>query len=475
MMRAAGTTLLVSAVAAAIVTRSLSPAPVATTTPQAQSLNAGYTRSLDDLRTHFWDAHSGRIQPTQGNGGPQNGLVVAGQNATTFWQMAQFHKLLYGAWHIDHRADAKEAIVANWHFIQSTYTQAQLRGDGRDDQSVSVSDDAGWKANFFAQVHSVIGDPEALHDLEEMLPRITHRFLDDNQPRILHGASPAGQPLYSNPHGILYAAEQDQHAYQTYGRVSTLYEATLALAALYAYEHDDDRAYLSYAKATFAWLQADLRNVKQSPADTATGVYLCELTLDPAKVRSGRLEAKNRYYTRPVRALSAEYSGGTLAMAVLAARLYRLTRDESYLNEVRSISEAFSRLDAFGRERNGIRMFVNERDPWTDGYWYPDFVSEVLPLPGVDKTGTFRNALRATAAAITAQRTSDGYYGADWSGRELDTANGVWTWAEESRRANQNQGGGPAAPEQIMTSANSALVLQAAHSLGAIPISIATH
>ncbi|WP_242098004.1 hypothetical protein [Sphingomonas sp. CROZ-RG-20F-R02-07] len=434
-------------------------------------IETGYARATRDLWSHYWDAGddnpagSPRIRATQGNGGPDNGLIVDSQRATTFWQMAQFHKLLFGQWVFDQSATAREAIGANWRAIRTTYSDAQLRGDGRADQSISVSDDAGWKAAFLAQVHTVTGDPAALHDLEEMIPAVTARFLDPNQPRLFHGKTPAGRALFSNPHGILYAAQEDRHAYATYGRVSTLYEATLALAALYAYEQDKDPAYLSYAKETYRWIHTDLRNVKQSSDDTATGVYLCELMLEPAGLQSDHPQAKNRYYGKPVRALSAEYGGGTLAMAVLAARLYRLTHDSAYLVEARDIIKAFVLPDAFGRWRKGRLLFVNARDPWTEGYWYPEAVAEVLTLPGIDPAGTFRSAVRNTAAAIMAARMPDGYYGADWSGTELDPADGVMTWFEESTRANGGRGGGLAAPRQIMTSANSALLLQAAHLL----------
>lgn len=437
--------------------------------PQARSaIYRAYSRAATDLWSHYWDAGNGnadgysRIRATQGNGGPANGLVVAAQRATTFWQMAQFHKLMFGQWRFDRSATAQAAIAANWATIRKTYTLAQLAGDGRDDQSISVSDDAGWKASFLAQVHATTHDPEALHALEEMIPAVTTRFLDPHQPRLSHGRTPAGHPLYSNPHGILYAAAEDRHAYATYGRVSTLYEATLALAALYAYGQDRDPAYLSYAKATYDWIHADLRNVKEAPSDTATGVYLCELKLDSETLAKGDPQAKNRYYGKPVRGLSAEYGGGTLAMAVLAARLYRTTGKTAYLSEARGIIDAFVRPDAFGRTRHGDVLIVNARDPWTEGYWYPETVTEVLTLPGVDPLHAFRTALVATATAIAAQRTADGYYGADWSGPELDTADGVWTWLEESRRTNGGLGGGEAAPRQIMTSASSALVLQAA-------------
>ena len=433
------------------------------------AIKAGYDRALRDLWSHYWDAstHNGagapRIRATQGDGGPANGLVVDAQRATTFWQMAQFHKLLFGQWKFDRSAAADAAIRANWAAVQATYTPAQLRGDGRDDHSINISDDAGWKANFLAQVHAVTRDPEALHDLEEMLPAVMDRFVDANQPRIMHGTTPAGRPLRSNPHGILYAAAKDLGAYAAFGRISSLYETTLALAALYAYEQDHDTAYLSYATSTYRWIHADLRTVKDSPNDTATGVYLCDLSLDPAKLATGHAQPKNRYFGKPIRGLAAEYDGGTLAMAVLAARLYRLTGTEMYLVEAKNIIGAFARPDAFLRQRQTNAVFVDARDPWTAGYWYPEVAAEVLPLPGVDPHGTFHSAMASTAAAIVGQRTSDGYYGADWSGPELDIADGTQTWIESGNRINAGRGGGQATPRQIMTSANSTLVIQAAH------------
>jgi hypothetical protein len=429
---------------------------------------AGYNQAVVDLRRRFWTeerdpAHPSppHILPTQGDGGPNHGLVDR-RAWPTFWQMSQYAKFLVGDWRFTRSEKAKERIASNWAFVQQTWTPQQLAGDGKADSSVTASDDAAWKANYLAQVHEVTGDARALRYLEEMIPATLARFADPNQPRIMLGRSPAGRPIASSRFGMLYVAADNVEGTKTYGVVSSLYEVMFAHAALYVYEQTDNPAYLQYARRTYDWTRAQLRNVKENDADTATGVYLTALLLDPKSFVNGMPAAENRYFGKPIRGLSAEYSGGTLAMAVLAARLYRVAHDPAYLGEARSIAAAFVRTDAFGRRRGADRLFVNERDPWTEGYWYPDFVTSVLPLPGVDPSGAFKAALISTARAIVLQRSPDGLYGADWSGPELNINTHLYSWTAESAQANGGKGGGPATPAQIMTSANSAMVVQAA-------------
>lgn len=443
------------------------------TTAGDSAIATGYRRLVADLDGHFWDSNRAanvvnmpRLRPTQGDGGPRNGLLLDQWKVPTFWQMAQYAKLMTGEWRIDHDDAAKRRIAQNWAYLQKVNTPAELSGDGSRDRTVNISDDAAWKANYLAQVHEVTGDPAALAYLMEMIPATLTRFADPKQPRIDYGTSAGGRPFFSNPYGMLYAADGDAAGTASYGRISSLYEVMLAYAALYVFEQTGNDAYRRYAVNTWRWVFQNLRNEKENDGDSATGIYLCDLQLDPATFVNGRPVAKNRYFGKPIRGLSAEYSGGTLAMAVLSARLYKATGDAAYLSEARSIAAAFVRPDAFLRLRDGTPLLVNERDPWTEGYWYPDFVAQVLVLPGVDGDGRFRAALRNTAAAIVRQRTGDGYYGADWSGAELNIADKTRTWIEEAARGNGGRGGGQALPQQIMTSANSGLVVQAAYALG---------
>jgi hypothetical protein len=164
------------------------------------------------------------------------------------------------------------------------------------------------------------------------------------------------------------------------------------------------------------------------------------------------------YYGPPVRGLSSSYSGGTMAMAVAAARLFRITKDQQYLDEARQITSDYVKRRAFLRPGN---LFVNERDGWTDGHWAPYFADEVLSLPGVDAGGLWKTCTRNTALAIISHRTPDGFYGPDWSGPELNTNDKSMTWVEQARRGT-GSGSGMALPGQIMTSSDAAAMVSAA-------------
>jgi hypothetical protein len=257
--------------------------------------------------------------------------------------------------------------------------------------------------------------------------------------------------LQASFYGILYATPTDDPDHQ--GRVATL-EIMIANAAIYIYQQNHDKDYLDYAVGTYDWTKKYMRHRKR-------GYYYCELDISPTVNGAANphyLKPIGDYFGPPVRGLSSSYSGGTMAMGVAAARLYKITNDPQYLADAQDITTHYVRRDAFLRPGD---VFVNERDGWTDGYWAPWFANEVLPLEGVDSSGLWKTAIRNTALAIVAQRTPDGFYGADWSGPELNTNDKTMTWAEEAIHSVRS-GAGMALPGQIMTSANSAAMVTAA-------------
>jgi hypothetical protein len=117
-----------------------------------------------------------------------------------------------------------------------------------------------------------------------------------------------------------------------------------------------------------------------------------------------------------------------MAMAVCAARLYQITGQLEYIQEARDIAARYVTKKAFLRPGN---LLVNERDGWTDGYWAPAFAYEVLPLAGVDPTNLWKISACNTALKILNHRTPNGYYGADWSGPELNTNDKSMTWSSK--------------------------------------------
>lgn len=415
--------------------------PVALDEP---SVHSGYEQVFSDLQHHFWDPNYKipRIRPTRGGNSAATPLDVGtiDNNAPypRFWQMAQYANIQYWNWKITHSAAMKAQIKSQWRYIRSVFSDKAITSPGSLG-IISVSDDAAWELNYLIQVHEVTGDAHALALAQELLPSILNCFADPNTPRVHYGS------LMGSPYGILYATAKGDPGLQ--GRSSS-YEIMIADSALEMYQQTRNSDYLDYAIGTYNWTQKYLK-------DPSRGYYYCMLDLRPTINGSKNphyLTPVGETHSPPVRGHSASYSGGTMAMAVAAARLYKITGDQKYLAEAQAITSDYVRRDVFLRPGN---LLVNERDAWTDGHWGPYFADEVLPLPGVDSTGLWKTAIRSTALSIIAQRTPDGFYGADWSGPE----HGLWI--QQAGHGN-GSAGGMAVPDQIMTSSDSAAMVTAA-------------
>jgi hypothetical protein len=411
------------------------------------SLRAGYERLVSDMTRNWWDAgyKIPRIRPTRGgNSSPQAFDVGSIHNKAakpSFWQMAEYTNFQYWDWRITRSPEMKARIVSQWAYIRSVFPDAALRSAAKSSGIINVSDDAAWELNYLVQVHEVTNDPRALADAVALLPRILDRFADPNAPRVRYGA------LQASPYGILYNTNADDRAH---GGRSSAYEVMIADAALSIYQRNHNKDLLNYAIGTYGWMEKYMRHPTR-------GYFYCELDLRPtvngARNPHYRVPMGDRFGP-PVRGLSSSYSGGTMAMGVAAARLYRITGEQPYLDEARRITAVYVKPKAFLRPGD---LFVNERDAWTDGHWAPYFADEVLSLPGVDPDGKWKTAIRATAQSILNQRTPDGFYGADWSGPERNPKDGTMTWAEQAPHRN-----GMAVPSQIMTSSSSAAMVSAA-------------
>jgi hypothetical protein len=426
--------------------------PVSGVVPSTQpSLRPGYDRVMRDLQRHWWDAgyRIPRIRPTRGGNSTPTALDVGAVNDRaafpSFWQMEEYANIQYWNWKITHSPETKAKILSQWHYVRSIFSDQAISSAAKSNLMVNVSDDAAWVMSYLVQVHEVTGDPRALADAQALLPSILDRFADPNMSRVSYGS------LAGSPYGILYATASDDPDHQS---VSTTYEIMIADSALYLYKQTHKPDYLDYAIGTFNWTRKYMKHPKR-------GYYYCELDIRPS-IKG----VKNPHYLvpmgdnwgPPVRGLSSSYSGGTMAMAVAAARLYKITGQQTYLEEAKAITSAYVKPHAFLRPGN---VFVNERDAWTDGFWAPYFADEVLPLPDVDPANLWRTAIHNTALSIISQRTSDGYYGADWSGPERNPVGGSMTWTQQALQGT-GSGGGMALPGQIMTSSNIAAMVTAA-------------
>ncbi len=477
----------------------------------ASTLVAGYQQAYNDMLGEYWDstsnngANSPRIRPTDGGSGL---LISDSSSQVSFWQMSQYHTLLYSHWRVFKDAATENKIAANWQAVKNMYagtsSTSGLGSDGSGDGTVYASDDGAWKLLYLCQVHEVTGDAAAVTFAAQAFRQLQLRFKDPNT-TATYGSITASQ------YGMLYAVTGSGDESGQFG-VSSLYEVGYALVALYIAKYASVAGvsasdFTNYAAATWAWMYKHLRynSIKGSNPDNfsstanysgATGIYFCDLDIKPyvlsnlnkgatntstpnrgylqafgnggsisAGAYQGGTDNADTQYGPPVRGNSASFSGGMFGMGVLSARLYALTGTSSYLQECQSIAQAFWQSNAFGRSSN---LLCNERDPFTEGQFYPLFAYEVLGLSGVDPQGTLSTYMQATGTNIlnTCIDTSTGSrrYTADWAGPESSTSwppntnTSPTTWQAQYV---QNGNAGQAGFQQIMPQANTVLALLA--------------
>jgi hypothetical protein len=124
-----------------------------------------------------------------------------------------------------------------------------------------------------------------------------------------------------------------------------------------------------------------------------------------------------------------------MAVASLSAQFYLLTGSTKYVDDINSILQAMLQNRTFLRPGSNVGLpgdiLLNDRDGWSDGIFAQNFAYDVLSLAGVDDTGRFKEVFSNTAQSIINQRTSDGFYGADWSGPEWDMNHSWASWAAQ--------------------------------------------
>jgi hypothetical protein len=427
---------------------------------ETSSNDAAYQQVYDDLIRNFWDADNSRIRPTNGCSAGTNGCPVTGGSRgpvgevngeltlPSFWQMSSMASFLFWDWKYTGSRRTLERIKDQWAYVRSVWDDRKLSSASPSSLTMNVSDDAAWVLHYLEQVHEATGDSRALDNMVALLPSVLNRWKDTDteaNPPKHYGA------LAASRYGILYS-ERGSGDMDHQGR-STTFEAMIANAALYIHRQTGDPEFFEYAVGTYDWMRRYLRH--------PSGVYWIELDLRKSvggAPNASYLKAIGHHFGRPQRGCDSTYMAGTMAVAVLAGRLYQLTRDQQYLDEARSIAAALIGPGGYLREGG---VFANTRDGWTNGYYFPPFEHEVLPLPSVDPDGHLKGAIRNTALAIVRLRDEQGRYSADWSGPESNACvPRAQTWEEQAARGT-GSGQGMAKSTQIMTNATSASVVQA--------------
>ena len=103
---------------------------------------------------------------------------------------------------------------------------------------------------------------------------------------------------------------------------------------------------------------------------------------------------------------------GNMAMPVINAKLYNITKEKKYLERAINGANALINSKAY----TGGDIFLNDRDAWCNSTFAGRFVSEVLTLDGVNSaraSALFKNTAEAILDNCV---TEDGRYRGSWGG-----------------------------------------------------------
>jgi hypothetical protein len=436
------------------------------------NLRRAYAQARDGVLARWWDTQVRAIRPTNG-GAPaaRNGLLGRDVVVPTFWQMECLENALFNDAELDPSGGSRRRIAEQWRFVTTgvpAFTPRVLAGDGRD-VTINSSDDAAWHCWYLMHAHLVTRDARALAWLAEATATTRARFADRDtagNPMVTLGRTPAGRIIATDRYGILYA-EEDGRFFEQFGKISTSFEAVLALTELYVYRQLGISAYRECARASFRWIHEKLRTpASTDPNAKAEGLYETELCLarsggTPRDRHAAYLAPVAGFWGKPIRSLDSTYMNGATAMALLAARLAELPETSAddrtgYRGEAVHVANTLSRLDAYGRDVGGKRLIANTRDPWSEAHTAFPFAREVLSLPGVDRASV--RAFVDTARYILLNaRDKAGRLTADWAGPERNFNTGRSTWQDDYAARPGDQAGAV----QIMTEGETLAMVQA--------------
>jgi predicted alpha-1,6-mannanase (GH76 family) len=268
-------------------------------------------RGVDDLLQHFWtgDETTGHIVNTW-HGYPDKLPDPRG----VLWERAMVFFALENAGHAFRDPSYAQHLRADWRHTVSAFTAEQLESCGLRSRN-PASDDAGWSALMYLAAYRVTGDRAALDRARGLISHSFDRWLDDQ----LGG-------------GLWYS---DKRASKS------LYQTALVLAALNVWQITGEPAFHDRALSCYDWMEAHLLR--------PDGLYWCGYGRD-GPVGANRPDSIHE-------GGSVVFLGGNMAMAVLHARLHRITGEDKF--RLRALRTADA-LAAHLTTSKGI--YLNDRD-----------------------------------------------------------------------------------------------------------------
>lgn len=356
--------------------------PDVTETPVDQLLNTmlpeddGFYLNLaeiavKDIVANFWlgDAPAGHIIPTW-DGYPGNNLP---DNRGGLWEATMLYMCFYDYWMITNDEFFLELMKSEIQFVRDNFTAEELENAGGN--QLWASDDCAWITMLMLNCYRISGDEWFMERAVNLADNAMARWYDEE----------LGGMVYSD--GVDHMS---------------LYEVNFVFSWLRLWEITGVQRFYDLALHSYENMHSRLGSGRDD------GLYFCEANAHFHRGGANHISEAG----------SSSFLAGNLGMAALAARFYKITREQEYLNRMYAVNEGL--LNVYVRE-DGV--LLNDRDAWTNGIFTAYYVTDVLTMPDTEE---MQQAIRDTALSIAVNaRTEDGYYGGSWSG-PAEGGGSVW-------------------------------------------------
>lgn len=348
-------------------------------------------RAVKDNLSHFWegDSETGFMHPTH------SGYKLSSKNQRgPIWETAMVLYGVYDLWVITKEDEYKTYLIAQANYYKDLCKDNPETLEDPVGWPGPATDDCAWASMMFLTFYEVTNDSWFKDRVINLLDNCNERWYDENL-------------------GAMYYKDNVDYM--------SLYETGMTLSWLRLHEITNEQRFYDLALRSYNGLHKALYSKKD-------GLYYCEANSfwplgDMKSIAEGG---------------STSFIAGNMAMASIAAKLYKITENQDYLDRVYEINTGL--LKRYYKDG----YLLADRDAWTNGTFAAYYAGNVLCLPGTEE---MQEAFFANADSIMKNaRTKDGYYDGSWGG---PAGKSVWSYKNSL-------------PEQIMTSGSTVSMITAA-------------
>jgi len=364
----------------------------------------------EDLFHHYWNQKNNQLLIMY------HGVPTADYpRQTTLWDVCMLALPTYDMLEATHDDLYQQRLAGLWEFVKSNFTFDQLTGNFGKAPNLAL-DDTGWAAMLYMTCYKATGDKYALKVVKAQIKAAFDYYKDQD-----------------TANGLWYSKVPPSQGGDASTRFKSIYTVGIVGASLDYTIATGDAELLPDTLKIYTWMETHLRRDKDItfPGGLATGGDLvisvkdhlywvdfgegCIGTKDPTVV-TGPMGGSRPQSIREAGSVSALF--GNMGMAVIQARLYKLTGDAKYLKLALETVRALNDSPLYNHQG----VYVNDRDAGTNATFAGAWVREVLLLPGTTTHDDER--IFGTARSIAEKcRTKDGYWNPEWAGGEVWRSN----------------------------------------------------